>query len=111
MNSVDRIKAICKERGIPLYKLEQDLGFSNGYIGQLRKGALRDDRLKMVAEYLSVSPDYLMGNDQARSTPTPINDQELKFALWGDDAGKVSNEELEDVKRYAAYIVERKKSK
>lgn len=111
MNSVDRIKAICKERNIPLYKLEQDLGFSNGYIGQLRKGVLRADRLRMVAEYLSVSPEYLMGDDQARSTPTQLNDQELKFALWGSDANQVSDSELEDVKRYAAYIVERKKSK
>jgi hypothetical protein len=28
MNSVDRVKAICKERNIPISKLEKDLGFA-----------------------------------------------------------------------------------
>lgn len=37
MNSVDRVKNICKERKIPISRLERDLGFSNGYIGQLKK--------------------------------------------------------------------------
>lgn len=40
MNTVERVKAICKERKIPVYKLEKDLGFSNGYISQLKKGSL-----------------------------------------------------------------------
>lgn len=46
MNTVERVKAICKERKIPVYKLEKDLGFSNGYISQLKKGSLPDDRLE-----------------------------------------------------------------
>ena len=41
MNSVEKVKAICKERKIAISKLEKDLGFSNGYIGQLRKGVSR----------------------------------------------------------------------
>lgn len=35
MNAVERVKTICKERKIPISKLESDCGFSNGYIGQL----------------------------------------------------------------------------
>lgn len=27
MNSVERVKAICKERKIPISKIERDLGF------------------------------------------------------------------------------------
>lgn len=60
MNCVERIKAICKERKIPISKLEKDLGFSNGYISQLRKGVLPTERLLAVAEYLSVSASYLL---------------------------------------------------
>lgn len=37
MNTVDRIKAICKERKIPISRLEKACGFANGYIGQLKK--------------------------------------------------------------------------
>lgn len=37
MNSVDRVKELCKEYKIPVSRLEKELGFSNGYISQLRK--------------------------------------------------------------------------
>ena len=32
MNSVERVKAICKERKIPISRLEKECGFSNGYL-------------------------------------------------------------------------------
>ena len=64
MNAVERVKTICKERKIPISKLESDCGFANGYIGQLRKGVFPDDRILKIAEYLNVSADYLMtGNE------------------------------------------------
>ena len=34
MNSVERVKTICKERKILISKVERDLGYANGYIGQ-----------------------------------------------------------------------------
>ena len=58
MNAVDRVKAICKERKIPISKLERDLGFANGYIGQLRKGVFPADRLMAIAEYFPY-PTYI----------------------------------------------------
>lgn len=32
MNAVDKVKTICKERGIPISRLERNCGFSNGYV-------------------------------------------------------------------------------
>lgn len=64
MNCVERVKQICKERKIPISRLEKDLGFANGYIGQLKKGTLPDDRLSKIATYLDLSAEYLMhGSD------------------------------------------------
>lgn len=60
MNSVERVKNLCKERKIPISKLEKDLGFSNGYIGQLRKGVFPSNRLILIADYFGVSVEYLM---------------------------------------------------
>ena len=60
MNAVERVKTICKEKKIPISKLESDCGFANGYIGQLRKGVFPDDRILKIAEDLNVSVDYLM---------------------------------------------------
>lgn len=36
MTSVERVKTICKERKIPLSRLERECGFANGYISQLK---------------------------------------------------------------------------
>ncbi|MBQ3257867.1 MAG: helix-turn-helix transcriptional regulator [Oscillospiraceae bacterium] len=72
MNSVERVKSLCKERKIPISRLEKDLGFSNGYIGQLRKGVFPDDRLVQIAEYLSVSVEYLISGTDSKNEKTPI---------------------------------------
>lgn len=61
MNTVERVKMICKERKIPLSRLERECGFSNGYIGQLRKGSIPDDRLLKIANYLGMTVDQLTG--------------------------------------------------
>lgn len=37
MNSVEKVKALCKKHGTTMHKVEMDLGFANGYIGGLRK--------------------------------------------------------------------------
>lgn len=60
MTAVERVKAILKERHIAVSKLEKDLGFANGYIGQLKKGTFPADRLDSIARYLNVTPQYLM---------------------------------------------------
>lgn len=64
MNSVERVKKICKDRKIPISKLEKDLRYSNGYIGQLRKGVFPDNRLIEIADYLGVSATYLMTGEE-----------------------------------------------
>ena len=76
MNSVERVKQICKERKIPISKLEKDLGFSNGYISQLRKGTFPTDRIAKISEYLKVSIDYLMtGEDNSSKTKLNARDE------------------------------------
>lgn len=60
MNAVERVKSICKERKIPISKLESDLGFGNAYISGLKKGMFPSDRLKLIAEYLNVTDDYFL---------------------------------------------------
>ena len=73
MNSVERVKNICKERKIPISKLEKDLGFSNGYIAQLRKGSFPADRLSLIAEYFDVSTEYLLRGEN-RKAPTTLGE-------------------------------------
>ncbi|MEL7657648.1 MAG: helix-turn-helix transcriptional regulator [Bacillota bacterium] len=79
MNSVERAKSICRERKIPISKLEKDLGYANGYIGQLRKGVFPDDRLVEIAEYLAISVDYLLTGEDTKKAPTPEGEREIGF--------------------------------
>lgn len=78
MNSVERVKTICKDRKIPISKLERDLGYSNAYISQLRKGTFPDDRLKEIANYLNVSVDYLMTGKEKEGGETYYINEETK---------------------------------
>lgn len=80
MTTVDRIKAICKERKIPLSRLEKACGFANGYIGQLKKGSLPDDRLVKIADYLGVTPEYIQTGTE--HDIRYINNETARIAQW-----------------------------
>lgn len=69
MTSVDRVKTICKTRKIPISKLERELGFANGYIGQLKKGTMPAERLAAISEYLGVPHEYLLNGDAMEPVP------------------------------------------
>ena len=81
MNSVERVKAVCKERKIPISKIERDLGYANGYIGQLKKGVFPADRLRDIAEYLGVSTEYLLnGNEEKTDRKYYLNKETAEMA-------------------------------
>ena len=65
MNTVDKVKSLCKTRKIPISRLERDLGFSNGYIGQLKKGTFPNDRLVAISDYLKIPNDELLGDENS----------------------------------------------
>lgn len=82
MNSVERVKEICKNRKIPISKLEKELGFSNGYISQLRKGVFPADRLEKISIFLGVTTTYLMtGEENSRKTLTPKDEKDIEKIL------------------------------
>lgn len=62
MTTVEKIKEKCNEMGVTISRLEKMCGFSNGYIGQLKRGELPADRLAKVAEFLDVPLEYFYGN-------------------------------------------------
>ena len=118
MNSVERVKAICKERKIPISKLENDLTFSNGYIGQLRKGVFPADRLVKIANYLDVSVDYLLTGEEKKPISADernqeLNDEQLKVAYFRGADPSLTKEDLDamwaDAKNFRDFILEKKR--
>lgn len=111
MNSVERVKALCKERKVPISKLEKDLGFSNGYIGQLRKGSFPADRLAAIADYFGVTTDTLLGNEKAPAKgERNVTDDDIKFALFGGD-DEITDSMYEEVRSFAAFVKRREEQK
>ena len=93
MNSVEIVKALCKERKVPISKLEKTLGFGNGYISQLKKGTFPSDRLSLIAEFFNVSVSYLIGEEKEKPTPSgeQISEARKQFYAALDD---MTDEEL-----------------
>ena len=81
MNTVERIKALCKERKIAISRLEKECGFANGYISGLRKGTLPDDRLRIVAEYLNVTPTFLSTGEENAELTIEFDIQKVTEAI------------------------------
>lgn len=86
MTSVDRVKLICKEKKIPISRLEKELGFANGYIGQLKKGVFPDDRLVLISKYLGIEISELTGEQKEKPAaesgePLPEITQKLVDAI------------------------------
>ena len=77
MSSVDKVKAICKSRKIPISKLERDLGISNAYIAQLKKGKIPVDRLLSISKYLNVPFDELLGDDVKTPALTEKDERDI----------------------------------
>ncbi len=76
MDSVELVKKICKERKIPISRLEKDCGFSNGYIRKLQEGKFPSDRLLIIAEYLNLPVSYLMTGEEKEESPIYYTNEE-----------------------------------
>ena len=94
MSTVEKVKKICKNRKIPISRLEKDLGFSNGYINQLRKGTFPSDRLALISKYLDISISELIGDDINEPIQKPKG---VQIPVLGDVAAGIPIEAVEDI--------------
>lgn len=73
---VDRICELAHEKGISISALEKTLGLGNGIIGKWRKQSPSCDKLKLVADYLNATIDYLLtGKKECSSTANLAPDE------------------------------------
>lgn len=64
MSLKDRIKELCKQKGVTMGKVEADLGFASGYLSKLNTSTPTIPRMQAVADYLGVPLDVLLGTEQ-----------------------------------------------
>ncbi len=64
---VEKIRALCRERGTSLWALERQLGIGNGVIAKWAKSSPRVETVKLVADYFGVTVDDLLKGTQDSS--------------------------------------------
>lgn len=65
----DKIRDLCKENKITIAQLERNLMFGNGTIHRWDVSQPSADKLSKVADYFSVSIDYLLGREKGLPSP------------------------------------------
>lgn len=90
-----RIINLCENNGVPIAKLETDLGFSNGLIKKWRKTSSPSiDKVIKIATYFNVSVDYLVGlSDVTVSADMILQDKD--YALLQKAKEQMSQENQE----------------
>lgn len=112
----DRFKQLCDQKGVSCNRAALEIGLSNATPTKWKKtkATPSGETLDKIAAYFGVSTDYLLGKKTEKASTEngerQMSDEELKFALWGD-CTDVSDDDLDDVRRYAAFVRERKKDR
>lgn len=60
-STFEKIKELCKQRGITLIQLEETLGYSRNTLYKLKTQKPNAERIAEIADYFNVSTDYLLG--------------------------------------------------
>lgn len=109
--------ALCQKNGLTPSGAASKIGFNRASVTMWKNTgkAPKQELLLKIAEFFGVTTDYLLTGEDTKKAPTQedertISDKELMFALWGDSQN-VDESDLEDVRRYAAFVEERKKKK
>ncbi len=99
-----RISMLCRERNITITDMCKACAIPRAGLTDYKMGRIKSlsaKTLSKIAEYFSVTVEYLMSGEDAANT-----EENLKVALFGGDT-VVTDEMWNEVKRYAKYIKER----
>lgn len=126
-NFYKRYLELCVSAGKTPSAVAAAIGLSNAAATGWKNGKLPSDvTVQKLSRYFGVTAEQVLGLESASilelTAPAPVTqtapaqgersvtDAELKFALWGD-CEDISDDDLEDVRRYAAFVRERKKER
>lgn len=113
-SSVQFVRDICQQRGIPISQLEKECGFSNGYLNPKKLSKIPYERALQISQFLNISVEMILTGEDSKKAPTPtgrpISDDDIKFALFGGD-GEITDAMYDEVRNFAAYVKQREEHK
>lgn len=104
---VERIRAICKENGVAVSRLESDLGFGNGYLNPKKIQSITTARALKIADYLNIGVDELIGIEtKNHPAENEVSEDDIKFALAGEAGKHLTDDDMEKVRAFAAFTAQ-----
>ena len=100
MGIFDRIKEFCDEKNISIRKLEKDCHLSNSSAKKWNDSKPSAISLQKVADYLSVSTDYLIGVTDIRANQEMLNNpvkRGVQIPVLGKVAAGIPIEAIEEI--------------
>lgn len=67
MSIYDKIKQLCKEKGVTVTGTEKELGFSRGSLCKIDKNKPSSEKLQKLADYFGVQLEYLTGASEFKT--------------------------------------------
>lgn len=114
-NLYNTIKELCDSRGISVAQMSRDIGIHRNVMPRLKasdgKKSLSLQTLEKLAAYFEVPVSYFLDSSTDTPTEAPITDDQLLFALYGEVPENITEDDLADIRRYAAFVRERKSNK
>ncbi len=107
MTTGERIAYLRERRGMSQAQLAKELNIAQSTLAMWERGkrGLKDDVIKQIAEYFSVSSDYLLGIENTEDQ-TP-NSKMKRIAAHIDE--DIVEEQLEDIINYIEFVKQKKK--
>lgn len=99
----ERIKELCKLKGITINALERKLGFSKGSICKMEKHKPSGEKLQKIADYFQVSIEYLTTGEDV-DLILGVSDANLLLEYH-----KLSDSNRKQVERMVQYLIEMQK--
>lgn len=105
MDIGEKVKRLRKSMGLTQTELGEKIGVQKNAVSkwETNRVIIPTSTIKALAELFQVPTSYLIDDNRI------VTNDDIKFALWGDCAD-IDDEDLNDVRRYAAFIRERKKT-
>lgn len=106
----DLFSELCANKGVTPSKACLDMGLSRSLAAKWKntKATPSFDVVGKIADYFSVSADFLLRGSEAKEpsppgNPRSISDEDIKFALFNGDED-ITDEMYDEVKAYAEFV-------
>ncbi|MCL2592750.1 MAG: helix-turn-helix transcriptional regulator [Defluviitaleaceae bacterium] len=110
MDLSGKISKLCKENGITLSALENELGLGNGTITRWNQNSPSIEKVRKVAHYFGVSVDFLLSYDDALvNVTTPIElEQKLEMIntlhrFMANNITDLSSEDMKEIYNFMQF--------